>query len=196
MQPISTESLVHLCLDMQRLFAADGPWPTPWMENVMPAIAHLCEHMPERTVFTRFIPPHHAEEATGMWQAFYRRWPNVTLDKLKPELLDLVPELGRFVPPAHCFDKKHYSAFADGRLAPWLAARSVSTLIVTGAETDICVLSTVMGAVDHGFRTILVTDAICSSSDEGHDALMRMYRERLSIQIELATATEALEALT
>ena len=29
-----TERSVHLCVDMQRLFSADGPWPTPWMDKV------------------------------------------------------------------------------------------------------------------------------------------------------------------
>jgi nicotinamidase-related amidase len=66
---------------------------------------------------------------------------------------------------------------------------------VSGAETDVRVLATVMAAVDLGFRVVLVTDAICSSSDEGHDALMRMYEQRLSIQLELAAADDLIAAL-
>jgi hypothetical protein len=23
----------HLCIDMQRLFSREGPWPTPWMDG-------------------------------------------------------------------------------------------------------------------------------------------------------------------
>jgi len=42
----------------------------------------------------------------------------------------------------------------------------------------------VLGAVDHGYRVIVVTDAVCSSSDEGHDAMLKLYRERYSLQIE------------
>ncbi|MGY4466887.1 nicotinamidase-related amidase [Bradyrhizobium sp. LB9.1b] len=42
--------------------------------------------------------------------------------------------------------------------------------MITGAETDVCVLSTVLGAVDLGFRVVIVKDALCSSSDVGHDA--------------------------
>ena len=35
---------------------------------------------------------------------------------------------------------------------------------------------------------VIVEDALCSSSDEGHDALMTMYRLRFSEQIDLVTA--------
>ena len=31
-----TERTVHLCVDMQRIFSAEGPWPTPWMDKVLP----------------------------------------------------------------------------------------------------------------------------------------------------------------
>jgi nicotinamidase-related amidase len=50
-----------------------------------------------------------------------------------------------------------------------------------------------MAAIDHGYRVVLVEDALCSSSDAGHDALMTMYRERLSIQLEIADTQELLE---
>jgi nicotinamidase-related amidase len=40
-----------------------------------------------------------------------------------------------------------------------LRGASIDTIIITGDETDVCVLATMMGAVDWGFRVILVTDA-------------------------------------
>ena len=52
--------------------------------------------------------------------------------------------------------------------------------MITGAETDVCVLATVLGAVDYGYRVVLVTDAVCSHSDTGHDALRgEAFRELL-----------------
>ena len=41
-----------------------------------------------------------------------------------------------------------------------------------------------LGAIDWGFRVILVTDALCSSADETHDAMMNIYQSRFSEQIE------------
>jgi nicotinamidase-related amidase len=69
---------VHLCIDMQNLFAPGGPWAKPWMEKALPNIKRLAAHVPERTVFTRFIPPANASEANGMWRAYYTKWSTVT----------------------------------------------------------------------------------------------------------------------
>jgi hypothetical protein len=30
---------IHLCVDMQNLFAPGGPWATPWMEKTLPSVA-------------------------------------------------------------------------------------------------------------------------------------------------------------
>jgi nicotinamidase-related amidase len=65
---------VHLCIDMQRVFSSEGPWPTSWMDRVLPVTAALAGRHPERTVFTRFIPPERAEQMPGMWQRYYTRW--------------------------------------------------------------------------------------------------------------------------
>ena len=59
---------------------------------------------------------------------------------------------------------------------------------------DSCVLATVFAAVDRGYRVYLVTDAVCSSSDEGHDALLGLYHRRYSQQIQTITAAEVLES--
>jgi nicotinamidase-related amidase len=50
------------------------------------------------------------------------------------------------------------------------------------------VLASVLSAVDLGYRVIIVRDAVCSSSDEGHDMLLRLYDTRFSEQIETADA--------
>jgi nicotinamidase-related amidase len=69
-----------------------------------------------------------------------------------------------------------------------LRQREADALIVSGSETDVCVLATVLDAVDIGYRVIVVRDAICISSDEGHEMLMRLYDTRYTEQIETANA--------
>jgi len=86
-----------------------------------------------------------------------------------------------------------YSAFSTGRLHSFLRTKDISTPIITGSETDVCVLATVLAAVDLGYRIILVRDGLCSSSDEAHDALRGLYAKRFDIQIELADMASVFE---
>ena len=65
---------------------------------------------------------------------------------------------------------------------------------LSGAETDVCVLATVLAAVDLGYRTIIVRDALASSADETHEALLMLYNRRFDIQIELTEADELIAA--
>jgi nicotinamidase-related amidase len=192
---LSLGRAVHLAIDLQRLFADSGsPWHVPWLPRVLPQVAALAHRHPERTVFTRFIPPRAPEEMPGAWQDYYRRWHAMTRQDLDLRLLDLVEPLGAFVPPAQLCDKAVYSAFGNPKLAPWLKAQGADTLIMSGGETDVCVLATVMSALDLGFHVVLATDALCSASDRTHDALLLLYRERFSQQIATATTEQVLEA--
>lgn len=181
---------VHLCVDMQRMFAEETDWHTPWMARALPNVRRIVAARPDRTVFTRFVPASRPGKGRGTWKQYYERWPAMTRDRLDPGLIDLVPELAAFVPPGETVDKTVYSPWMDTDLHPRLQTRGTRTLIVTGCETDVCVLSTVLGAVDHGYRIVVVTDALCSSSDEAHDALLTLYRSRYGQQVEtLATET-------
>ncbi len=183
MKPI--EDAVHLCVDMQRIFAKGGIWETPWMERVLPTIARIAARYRVRTVFTRFITPLSPEEAAGQWRTYYERWRLATRGSRGGTELDLVPDLARYAPPAAVIDKHAYSAFFGSPLLAHLRQRRVGTIVVSGAETDVCVLSTALDAVNIGLRVVLVEDALCSSSDAGHDALMTMYRMRFAEQIDL-----------
>ena len=111
----------------------------------------------------------------------------MTREHLDSRLLDLLPPLAALVPPARIIDKAVYSALGQPAVCDQLRRDGVTTVIVTGGETDVCVLSTVMDAVDAGFRVVLPTDALCSVSDKMHDALLTLYRERFSLQIETTT---------
>ena len=189
-----TDRSIHLCVDVQRLFGEDGPWATPWLEPTLPAIVEIAERHAARTIFTRFIPPARPEDMHGQWQHYYRQWSRVTRERLDQRLLGLVPPLEALVPPAAVVDKPVYSPFHGWRLPALLRERRADMLVVTGAETDVCVLATVLGAIDHGYPVVVVTDAVCSSSDSGHDALLRLYQQRFSEQVATACLEDVLDA--
>ncbi len=181
----------HLCVDMQRLFAEDTEWRTPWMPKVIPQVCRLVALHPERTVFTRFVPAERPGQGAGTWRGYYERWSGMTIERLGREMVELVPELAAFVPPAAVLDKRVYSPWHESPLHAELQRDAVDTLVVSGGETDVCVLSTVLGAIDRGYRIVIATDALCSSSDEAHDALLTVYETRYSQQVE-AVATEVI----
>jgi nicotinamidase-related amidase len=175
------------------MFAAETDWKTPWMERVAPIVAMIAREHAASTVFTRFIPADRPGAARGVWRRYWRRWESLTLSQIDPRLVELLPDLARLTPPAAVFDKNTYSPWQDGRLHAMLQSRRCTTLVITGGETDVCVLATVLGAVDLGYRVIVVSDALCSSSDETHDAVMSLYGRRYGQQVEVVTAELVLD---
>ncbi|EUB98050.1 isochorismatase hydrolase [Rhizobium sp. CF080] len=179
------DNWIHLCIDMQRMFAEDTPWHVPWMRQVSPQVDEVARRHPQRTIFTRFVPPSRAADMPGMWRTYYEKWNMMTLEQLGPEMVDLVPALKAMVPPARIFDKMTYSPWTNGELHCVLAEEGVETLVISGGETDVCVLAAAVGAIDLGYRVIILKDAVCSGADDTHDASLELLGRRFSVQLEI-----------
>lgn len=186
-------SAAHICVDMQRMFMPPGPWAVEWFPQTLPIIIKLTQRRPERTIFTRFIPAMRPGDGQGHWRSYYERWADMTLQNAGADIIELAPELKSFVPPARQFDKPVYSPWFGGTLGRTLATEGADTIIVSGGEADMCVLATLLGAIDFGFRTILAEDAICSTSDEAYDAIVRLFTKRYSHHVEVAPVDEILD---
>jgi nicotinamidase-related amidase len=184
---------LHICVDMQNLFAPGSPWHVPWTTNILPAVTEIARMHPSRIVFTRFIPASEPGKGPGLWARYYERWAEVTLSRNGANLVELVAPLKEFVPPARVLDKHVYSPWTEGGMDQLLHGSGIDTLIVTGGETDVCVLATVLGGIDRGYRVVVVSDALCSSTDRQHDALLALYRERFNEQLEVVMAGEIIE---
>ena len=179
---------------MQRMFAEPTDWHAPWMDKILPAVEAVADAHASRTIFTRFIAPERPETAGGAWQQYYQRWASMTRGRLPATLLELIPSLARHVPPARIVDKAVYSPWSAPALHRVLQHAQIETLVVTGGETEVCVLATVMGAIDHGYRVVLPTDALYSSADETHDAMLRIYESRFGLQLTTCSTQDVLDA--
>ena len=71
---------------------------------------------------------------------------------------EYVPELERAEDEA-LVQKRYGDSFEDTDLESVLARLGVGKLIVTGAQTDACIRSTLHGALTRGYDTVLVSDA-------------------------------------
>jgi nicotinamidase-related amidase len=200
MKPV--ESAVHLCVDMQRIFAKGGVWETPWMERVLPIIAALTARYSARTVFP--VSSRRTRQRTRQANGDHilsagRLRPGNPLGARSsvwfPNSRDMCrrrrSSISQPIPPS--FGLRSSISFSNDISKISFFERHIKTVVVSGAETDVCVLSTVLDAVDIGFRVVIVEDALCSSSDAGHDALMTMYRLRFNEQIDLVSAEQLVD---
>ena len=187
--PIPPTAL-HIVVDMQELFRSHPEWGTQALTEIVPPIRRLLEAKPDNAYFSRFIPAQHADKAEGTWQRYYRRWHSVTLDQIDAVQIDVVHELKPWA--KRVGDKPGYSALANPALrAAAVAAREV---ILTGVETDVCVLATAIEAMEAGLRVILASDALTSSSLSCHAKALDILHDRFDEQIEVASVDQILAA--
>lgn len=181
---------LHVVVDMQELFRSHPDWGTPALTTIIPPIRRLLEARLENAYFSRFIPARHPDQAHGTWRQYYRRWSSVTLDKIDPALVEVVHELRPWA--KRVGDKRGYSAMAIPELRKAAIETSDNCVIVTGVETDVCVLATVIDAIEAGLRVVLVSDALASSVESSHAKALDILHDRFDQQIEVATAEQVL----
>jgi len=72
--------------------------------------------------------------------------------------------------------KPRFSAFFDTGLENWLRQSSVTLCVAAGIATHICVLATVLDALCHGFKAVVLEDCTAAPSREIHQRTLDNYR--------------------
>lgn len=159
-------------VDMQRGFVEPGQaMEVPPARETVPVIRALLEafrgaRLP--VVFTAFVyspdvpllvgelHPEHTPAAPGGPRGFGAPSSCCLEGDPSAEVIDpLKPRDGEPV-----IRKRWYDAFAGSELDGALRARGITSLVVTGTMTDICVLATVVGAFNREYRVTVVDDAV------------------------------------
>jgi ureidoacrylate peracid hydrolase len=163
-----------LVVDMQRGFVDAGEaMEVPPARDVVPVIRALVDAFRAKAlpvVFTEFtyspsapllvgeLHPEHRPAAAGAPRGFgmpssscLQGEPSArTIEALAPHPQELVVR------------KRWYDGFAGTELDGALRAQQITSLVVTGTMTDICVLSTVVGAFNHEYRISVVSDGVAT----------------------------------
>jgi nicotinamidase-related amidase len=106
------------------------------------------------------------------------------------ELADgLEPAEGDFVLP-----KKRYGAFSGNDLEFLLRNLGVETLVLTGVETEICILATAFHAFNEDYRVVVVSDACAGLNQEYAHAALRIIEREVGWVMTTEEILTALEA--
>ena len=90
--------------------------------------------------------------------------------------------------------RKHLpSAFFGTDLAANLTLRGVDTLLIAGCVTSGCIHASVLDAMSHGFRPILIGDCVGDRDEGAHEANLRVLGQ---IYADLMTRDEAIAELS
>ncbi|MCF6735553.1 cysteine hydrolase family protein [Blastococcus sp. KM273129] len=107
---------------------------------------------------------------------------------------DIVPELAP-LPGEVVVDKPGKGSFYATDLETVLRARSITSLVVTGVTTEVCVQSTVREANDRGFEALILSDCTGSYFPEFHESALAMFAAQGAIVGWVATSTDLLGAI-
>jgi nicotinamidase-related amidase len=80
-----------------------------------------------------------------------------------------VDEIENIIEGIPRFEKEYFSCMKDQGLRSELEKRAGKTIIVIGIEAHVCVYQTVLDLLLKGYRTVVISDAVCSR--RRHDRL-------------------------
>lgn len=159
-------------VDMQRGFVEPGQaMEVPPARATIPVIRTLLDtfraarlpvvftafvYSPEVPLLVGELHPEHRPALPGATRGFGTPSSCCLEGDPSGEVIDaLTPRAGEPV-----IRKRWYDAFAGSDLDGALRARGVTSLVVAGTMTDICVLATVVGAFNREYRVTVVDDAV------------------------------------
>jgi maleamate amidohydrolase len=132
--------------------------------RTVPVLAR-CRDAGVAVIFTRIVYADDGSDA-GLWCEKVPALRGLTETAPESQVVqDLLPRKGEAI-----IRKTQASAFFGTGLAPLLTGRGIDTLLVAGCTTSGCVRASVVDAMSHNFRTVLLRDCIGDRAEAPHVA--------------------------
>ena len=157
------ESPGLIVLDLMNLFCRrDSPAFLAGFPDISENIFRLVRTMillNRPVVFTRHV--HDIKDSGGLIKRFFGR-----LQRREDPLSQLIPAVTDLVPPAQIMDKQRHSALMEPRLRS--VFQNCGSLIISGVQTHLCVLSTAIDCSRCDLVPIVPIDATASKNSRLH----------------------------
>ena len=186
--PLDRGRTALLVVDMQRAFVEPGQaMEVPPARDTVPRIQELLAIFREKALpvaFTQFtyspaapllvgeLHPEHRPAPPGAPRGFGLPSSSCLAGEDNVRVIpELEPRADELVVTKHYYDGFHGTVL-DGALR----ARGVTTLVITGTMTDICVLATVIGGFNREYRIAVVEDGVATLWPEIQRATLDIIR--------------------
>ena len=168
-----------IIIDMINAFTdKDMPLGAP-LEDQIDAITPLLEsaHARGTPVFFSTVAYEYDDlRDAGIWGLKMKGSATLRAGTASVEVDERLPVLGADT----ILKKKYASCFFGTDFVAQLNARCIDTLIITGTATDVCCESTARDAFMLNYRTLMVSDANATNSDEAHNASLNALFNRFA----------------
>lgn len=195
---VDVDSTAVLVIDMQNDFVEVGaPLEFPEGRRVLPTIQKVLDAA--RQCGMPVIYAAHVHRADGSDLGIHRDlYPPVAAGEALVDGArggEIHPELAPL--PGELVIKKHrYNSFYATDLEIVLRGLGVETLVLVGMTTECCVLGTARGALERGFRSVVVSDACasCDYPDLGVGAMSADEMHLAALRVMALTSSEVLDS--
>ncbi len=189
-----------LVVDMQNYFLKEGYMgEVPMAREIVPGINRLAKAVRADGGHVIWIK-NSTNDTLQSWSVFHQHLLSPSSQKRRYETMtegheghELWPLLQVESGDAQII-KKRFSAFIQGSsgMAEHLAKHGIDTLLIAGTATNVCCESTARDAMMLNYKTIMVSDANATYTDEEHSAALCAF---YSIFGDVQTIDEAVEAM-
>ena len=158
---------LFLAIDFQNVYLPGQEWACPSMpEAVRNTRKILDAGLPCDILFTRYIASEHPE---GTWKTYNEEYRQINEN---PFLCDIVDDLKHFIPGYPIAEKNTYSSMKAPQVLK--AACGKERVVLTGVVAECCILSTMMEAIDLGYKAVYLYDCIAGQTPENEGAIRKI----------------------